>query len=172
MRRILQVLIFSMVMSGCQSTSVSGNSDDKAYISKELETTLAVLAEKAVASKKIAQAHTVAMARLNPQAKKYTPNLNVPEGLERIIPMNAFYGKAEEPLQLIAQLTDYEYKEFGAKNNTETLWVKLQANSRSAIDIVDDISNQIDNRGVDVHVWETPNEHKKGVIMINYGGGL
>ncbi|NCO45355.1 DotD/TraH family lipoprotein [Vibrio anguillarum] len=116
-------------------------------------------------------AHQAAMSRLNPEADKYSPNLDVPNGLEKVIPMDAFYGDALEPLRLIAKLTNYEYKEQGAKPSTEIYWVNIQKNyNRLAIDLLDDIANQIDKRGVNVDVWETPNQTKYGVILVSFGG--
>ncbi|MEZ9699276.1 DotD/TraH family lipoprotein [Vibrio sp. 10N.261.46.E12] len=172
MRRIFLAVVIALVMSGCQSTSKSTKDEDKAYISNELEITLAELANKAVQSKQIMLAHQSAMARLNPELQHYKPVLDVPDGLGKVIPVRTFYGDALEPLNLIAKLTGYKLKVKGAQSNTETLWVSIRESERSAIDLIDDIAGQIDKRKVDIHVWATPNETMKGVILVSYDGGM
>ncbi len=165
-------LFFVAILAGCSSTPSTEQHSDKKYISDALEKTLAELSKKAVESKQIMLSHKAAMARLHPDASKYQPVLDIPKGLDRVIPMKSFYGDALEPIELVAKLTNYQFKVSGPKKNTEVLWVKLFKSERSAIDILDDISNQIDNRGVDIDVWETPNAPKTGVIMVNYRGSL
>ncbi|EKO3606962.1 DotD/TraH family lipoprotein [Vibrio metschnikovii] len=170
MNRIALSSTIIALLCGCQSPQMV-ESKDRSYITSSLETTLIELSTKAVQAKEIMLAHQAAMSRLNPEADKYSPNLDVPNGLEKVIPMDAFYGDALEPLRLIAKLTNYEYKEQGAKPSTEIYWVNIQKNyNRLAIDLLDDIANQIDKRGINIDVWETPNQSKYGVILVSFGG--
>lgn len=163
------LLLFCLtVLTGCASTSAANPDSDERYISDRLETTLVALSKKAVEAKQVMLAHQAAMTRLNVDAQQLAPIGETPKGMDKPIPLtNRFYGDAKEPIKLIAQLTNYEFQIKGTFDDTEVLWVKLHNEyTRSAFELLNDIANQIDSRGIDIHVWETPNKKHLGVIVL------
>lgn len=162
-----------VTLGGCATTPPAQDDTDAQYISHQLEQTLVTLSNKAVEAKEITLAHQAAMARFNPQVNQQPPNMTVPPGLEKVIPLKRkFYGDAREAIALIEMLTNYEVKFRGVEPTGVVLWVSLKAQSnRTAIDLLDDIANQIDKRNVNIDVWPTPNSKKAGVILISYVGG-
>lgn len=162
-----------LLLAGCQSTPTPPANDDAAYISKQLEATLKELSLKAVQAKMITQKHQAALARTNKKISNNTaPSQETLTNLDTPIPMKKFYGDALQPLQLIAQLTGYDLQINGDVPSTETLWVSLHDKYvRTALDLLEDIGDQIDARNVDIDVWETPNGTHVGVILVKYHGG-
>lgn len=170
-KKRLIISTIALLMSGCASTQQTVVDADAVAISEQLERTLATLAEKAVEAKQITQSHQAAMARLNPDVKGYKPIIETPINLDTHIPMEQYFGDALEPLKLISQMTNYDLKIGNTLPQTEIFWVRLHSMyTRTAIDLLDDIANQVDNRGLDIDVWETPGEKHYGVIMLNYRG--
>jgi outer membrane murein-binding lipoprotein Lpp len=167
----LSILVSALVLAGCASNSHNaGLNSDESYISNEVNTLLATLAQKAVDAKEITLKHQAAMARLSEPENGYDdPTGAPPEGLERVIPMPDFYGEAVEPLKLIAKLTNYDFKFRGLKPNSIT-WVSIAAQERPAFDAISDIANQIDKFGINIDIWSTPNAEKQGVILVTYPG--
>lgn len=170
------ILFLIATLTGCASTSsTSEKADDERYISERLEQTLASLASKAIESKQIMMAHQSAMARLDTSRQRsgsYALNEAPPAGMDKPIPLNTtFYGDAKEPIKLIAQLTNYEFKISGPSTSTEVLWVKLHNEyTRTAIELLGDIASQIDKRGVDVHIWPATSKGRNGVIVLEFRG--
>ncbi|BCL74022.1 hypothetical protein TUMSATVNIG1_60080 (plasmid) [Vibrio nigripulchritudo] len=171
--KLFIVGVLSFFVIGCASTNQAPKHlQDEKYISERLEAVLESMAAKAVEAKEITMSHQAAMARLsngNKNSKNSTPGFRTPKGFDRLYPLNSdFYGHALSPLKSIATLTDYDLQEQGGRS-PGILWVSLSSHSdRKAIDVLADISYQIDKYGVDIDVWETPQGPHVGVILVKY----
>lgn len=169
----LFVLIIALSMVGCATHSEKkpATADEK-YISASLEKTLEELAKKAVEAKRITMTHQAAMARLTLKDESQVKMYDVPKNMDIPYPLlRAYYGDAIQPLQQIADLTNYKFQIQGAAPETEVLWVKLHnQTTRNAFEIIQDISNQIDKRGFDIHIWQHPDNGKEGLILVSYRG--
>jgi len=165
------ILLGMATLVGCETTSSTKTvNKDEEYIKSEVAELLTTLAEKVVITKEITMKHQAAMARLNAPEDGYPDVYNeIPEGLEKSIPIPEFYGDAEAPLKLIATLTNYRFSFRGAKPNGVT-WVKLSKQDTPAIELITDIYNQIQKNSIDIDIYPTPNLKQNGVILLSYPG--
>ncbi|EGR2118969.1 hypothetical protein D6U78_10675 [Vibrio cholerae] len=162
-------LIPTILLVGCASTQTTLTKDEL-YISQAVSERLTELYDKAVETKEITMRHQAAMMRLNENVNSQNPLADIPKGMEKPIPMPDFYGAVEEPIQLIAKLTNYDFRFNGTKPIGVT-WVQLSAQERSAFETLLDISTQIDKYGIDLDIYESSSQNKKGVIVISYPVG-
>lgn len=170
----LFVLIIALSITGCAATGNENNlSADEKYILDTLDKTLSTLANKAFEAKRITMTHQAAMTRLAiKNSDSSLSQYRVPHNMDIPYPLSrAFYGDAIQPLKQIADYTNYHFKIKGAGPETEVLWVKLHDKmTRSAFEIIQDIADQIDKRGFDVHIWSDSKGGKNGVILLEYRG--
>lgn len=176
------VVAATFLLGGCATTAKTSDLDEqKLALQRDLINILDKYSAKAIEAKEMTLSTQSALLQLDASDEdlyKITQDrIRFAPGLDKPISLKEHQSDIEEPLRLIASLTNYEI-DFDSRPANTTVWVTLAAGQRSAQDWLYDMHAQAKGRiNIDVYPNKdaldsvgqvTMGEKKNGKIFISF----